>query len=392
MPWRTTEPMDQKVQFISDHLNGYFSFAELCSRYGVSRKTGYKWLWRYNEHKAKGLVDRSRRPHSCPNKTSESVVAAILAIRGRHPRWGATKLLRPLVKSYPGIIVPPRSTICSILNKNGCTVPPRKSPRRPHAGPPLFKPQKANELWTVDFKGHFKTGNGLYCYPLTVVDTFSRSVLACQGFLGPNHDDTYHAFTRLFQENGLPSRIRSDNGTPFSSNALGRLSRLSVWWIRLGIIPELIEPGRPEQNGIHERMHKTLKADTCLPPAASIRSQQNRFDGWRTEFNQERTHEALNNRVPADLYSPSPRPMPKKTLPIEYPLHFEVRRVSRNGGIRWKDHWVNVSTVLAEEYVGFEEVADGLWDVYFAYMRLGRFHLKHMKIMDEKGNFQRHYQ
>ena len=389
MPWRTTEPMDQKLQFITDHLRLDFSFSELCGKYGISRKTGYKWLWRYNEHKAKGLIDRSRRPLHCPTETAESVVAAILAVRAKHPSWGATKLLRPFVKAYPRLTAPPRSTICNILFKNGCTVPPRRSQRRPHPGRPLFTPTKSNDLWTVDYKGHFKTTNGSYCYPLTVVDTFSRSVLACQGFLSPSHNDTRRVFTRLFDEYGLPLRIRYDNGTPFASNALGRLSRLAVWWIKLGIFHELIEPGKPEQNGIHERMHRTLKADVCRPPANSIRSQQNRFDAWRTEFNHDRSHEALNNHVPAELYSPSPRPMPKKLPPVEYPSHFETRRVSYNGGIRWNSDWVNVSCVLADEYIGFEEVDYQQWDVYFAYMRLGRFHEKAMAIKDKFGHFDR---
>lgn len=238
-----------------------------------------------------------------------------------------------------------------------------------------------NAVWTIDFKGQFRTQDGRYCYPLTLVDGFSRYLLACKGLAHPTHDGVHRILERAFHAYGLPDIIRSDNGTPFASQAIRRLSRLGVWWIRLGIIPELIEPRHPEQNGRHERFHRTLKAETARPARANMHCQQRRFDHFRREYNHDRPHRALAGRSPAMLYTPSPRPFPATLPQVEYPAHFLVRRVSRNGGIRWKHNstiltnngWVNVSSVLAEEYVGLEEVADGVWSMYFGPLLLGRF-------------------
>ena len=239
-----------------------------------------------------------------------------------------------------------------------------------------------NDIWTADFKGHFKTRDGLYCYPLTVVDGFSRYLLACQGLRSTEHSGSQPVFRRLFHEYGLPRIIRTDNGVPFATTALGRLSRLSVWWIRLGIYPELIQPSHPEQNGRHERMHRTLKAEATRPPGGHLAGQQRRFNAFRREYNDERPHEALGLDTPAARYTPSPRPLPQRMPPLHYPAHFEVRRVSFNGGIRWSSDWVNVSHVLGGEYVGFEEVDNELWNVYFGPLRLGVFHQRKLVIQD----------
>jgi hypothetical protein len=248
-----------------------------------------------------------------------------------------------------------------------------------------------NDLWCADFKGEFKTGDGIYCYPLTVTDDHSRYLLGCQGLLSTKVVEAKPVFTRLFKEYGLPKRIRTDNGVPFATNTLARLSKLSAWWVRLGILPELIEPGKPQQNGRHERMHRTLKAETTRPPAGSCRAQQRKFNGFREEFNQERPHEALDMQTPASCYAPSPREMPNRLPPLEYPDRYEVRYVSANGGIRWKNHaWVNVSTVCIGEYVGLEEIDDGVWDVYFGPLRLGRLHDRLMRIEDAYGRLRRH--
>jgi len=244
-----------------------------------------------------------------------------------------------------------------------------------------------NAVWSVDFKGQFKTRDSRYCYPLTVTDGFSRYLLACQGLRSTATELAAPVFTRLFEEYGLPSIIRSDNGAPFATTALGRLSHLSVWWLRLGIQPELIEPAHPQQNGRHERMHRTLKAEATRPPAGNLSAQQVRFNRFRSEYNEERPHEALGQDTPASHYSPSGRQLPRKLPEIEYPGHFEVRYVSANGGIRWKCAWVNVTTVLEGQHVGLEEVGDGLWDVYFSHVRLGRLDEHRTRIQDEFGRW-----
>ena len=242
-----------------------------------------------------------------------------------------------------------------------------------------------NACWTVDYKGQFRTGNGVYCYPLTVQDGATRFLLGCRGMTAPSTRGSWRVFTHLFRRYGLPERIRSDNGAPFASNALGRLSTLSVWWIRLGIRPELIEPAHPEQNGRHERMHRTLKAATARPPAADLQRQQFRFDEFRQRYNTERPHEALHDATPGSCYAPSPRPFTTTLAPVEYPGHFERRLVSHNGGIRWQRRWVNASHLLAELEIGFEEIDDGLWNVYFGPVWLGRFHEEIGRIVDTLG-------
>jgi hypothetical protein len=244
-----------------------------------------------------------------------------------------------------------------------------------------------NAVWTADFKGQFKTGNGEYCYPLTVVDGYSRYLLACQGLHSTSICLARPVFFRLFEQHGLPRIIRTDNGVPFATTALGRLSTLSVWWIRLGIYPELIEPAHPEQNGSHERMHRTLKRETTYPPKRNLAAQQVRFNQFRKEYNDDRPHEALGQEVPSSLYRPSSRELPRKLSPIEYPAHYEVRYVSANGGIRWKCAWVGVTHTLAGEFVGFHEVGDGLWDVYFGPVQLGRMDERKLRIEDHRGRW-----
>ena len=249
--------------------------------------------------------------------------------------------------------------------------------------------KESNTVWTADFKGQFKTLDGKYCYPLTIADGYSRYLFSCKGMLSPSYKPVKSVFKQLFEEYGLPKYIRTDNGNPFASIALGRLSRLSVWWIRLGILPELIEPGCPQQNGRHERMHRTLKCETTIPPGKNLSQQQIKFDAFISEYNHERPHESLDMKTPAEVYTYSPRPMPDKLPQIEYPAHFEVRRVSKNAGMRWYTNRFCVSNVLGGEYVGLEEVDNGIWNVYFGPVWLGRLHEKFMKIMDDKGYFYR---
>ena len=385
MPWQEMLLMDQRVQFIADYQRDVFDVAELARRYGISRKTAYKWLDRYDTGGPAGLVDRSRRPTHCPHSIPEPIVAALLDVRRHHPTWGAKKLLKIVATRQPTWALPARSTVCDLLDRAGLITAPRRRTVPAHPGRPLIPMTASNGTWTADFKGQFKTRNGVYCYPLTIVDGFSRYLLACQGVLSTAIAVARPIFLRLFHEYGLPLIIRTDNGVPFATTALGRLSTLSVWWIRLGILPELIAPASPQQNGRHERMHRTLKAEATRPPSANLRAQQIRFNRFRHEYNDERPHEALDQETPGSLYQPSPRALPRTLAPMEYPGHFEVRLVSRNSGIRWKKHWVCVTHTLAGESVGLEEIDDGLWDVYFGPVKLGRMNERILRIEDHKG-------
>jgi len=385
MPWQETSLMDQRVQFIADYQRDVFEVADLARRFGISRKTAYKWIDRYEAAGPAGLTDRSRRPATCRHATSEVIVAAILDVRRRHPTWGAKKLLKIVATRQPTWTLPARSTVCDLLDRAGLITISRRRPVPAHPGRPLIPMATPNGTWTADFKGQFKTRNGVYCYPLTIVDGFSRYLLACQGLLSTAIVLARPIFLRLFQEYGLPEIIRTDNGVPFATTALGRLSPLSVWWIRLGILPELIAPASPQQNGRHERMHRTLKAEATRPPSGNLQAQQTRFNRFRQEYNEERPHEALDQETPASVYRPSGRALPRRLAPLEYPGHFEVRLVSRNSGIRWQKHWVCVTHTLAGEYVGLEEVGEGLWDVYFGPLKLGRMNERILRIEDHKG-------
>ena len=388
MSWRESSAMDERLRFVQDVHRPGWSIAELCRRYAVSRKTGYKWLARYAAAGPAGLVDGSHRPGTCPHETPTAVIGLILQLQQRYT-WGARKVRRLLLDRLAVDQVPTKTTVHRILERYGRVRPRRASRRRFHAGRPGTPMDEPNAVWTADFKGQFRTGDGVYCYPLTVQDGASRYLLGCRGLLEPTTAGSGPVFARLFRRYGLPARIRSDNGAPFASHALGRLSRLSVWWVRLGIRPELIEPAHPEQNGRHERMHRTLKAATARPPQADLAAQQRRFEAFRVEFNTVRPHEGLHDATPASCYAPSPRPYARTLAPVEYPGHFERRLVSRNGGIRWNSQWVNVSHLLAELEVGFEEIDDGLWDVYFGPVWLGRFHEAVGRIVDRVDRSER---
>jgi putative transposase len=377
--------MDQRVRFIGEYLKDYFSFSELCSQFEISRKTGYKWVGRYEELGTKGLTDRPRTPHRCPHKTDADVLDALLSERRKHPSWGPKKLLTVVARRHPKDQLPAISTAADILKRSGLILPGKRHLRRKHPGCPKAKAEAPNDIWTADYKGHFKTRNGRYCYPLTVCDMHSRFLLGCDAHAAISLENSKQHFTSLFNEFGLPGRIRTDNGVPFASSALARLSTLSVWWIKLGIYPEQIEPGQPQQNGKHERMHRTMKREATIPAERDLPSQQVRLDRFREEFNHERPHEALGMKTPAALYRPSDRRMPKKLQAFDYPRHFIVRRVSTNGGIRWNSDWVNCTTTLAEDFVGFEEMEDGIFDVYFCDLKIGRLVERENKIQDIIG-------
>lgn len=389
MPWSQTSPMDQRTQFIADYLRESLSIVDPCALYGVSRKTGYKWIDRYLHFGPGGLDERSRKPRASPNQTDHDIVMALLEARRRHSSWGAKKLLVLLHKGHLRWELPGRSTACDILSRHGMVPKQRQRRRIGHPGKPTSSILAPNDLWGADYKGQFKTGNGIYCYPLTVTDGYSRYLLCCQALDSTAVAGAKPVFTRLFQEYGLPTRIRSDNGVPLGTTTLARLSALSAWWVRLGVMPELIEPGKPQQNGSHERMHRTLKNETTRPPAGNLSAQQRKFNYFRDEFNNERPHEVLDQQTPASHYQPLLREMPNKIPPLEYPNRFEVRYVSANGGIRWNQHFVCVSSVCIGEYVGFEEIDDGIWNVYFGPLKLGRFDERHMRIEDQYGKLKR---
>jgi transposase InsO family protein len=367
--------MEQRLQLVRDYRSGFFTMTELAEQYGISRKTGYKWVDRYVAADADvgTLSDRSRRPHNSPSAVEGAVVDALIALRRRHPRWGPKKLLTLGRKQHPPWAWPSRSTTSAILKRAGLVTREPRPRRRTHQQAVLAPITTANGTWTTDFKGEFRTGDGRYCYPLTLRDGWSRFVLRCDGLLARTFVEVQRRFARAFAEYGLPERIRSDNGLPFAGIGLSRLSRLAVWWMRLGIVPERIVPGHPEQNGSHEQFHAVLKAATARPPAPNLRAQQRRFDRFCTEYNHERPHEALDHQVPADRYQPSPRRFPAVLAPLEYPGHLEVRLVSGSGEIAWRSGQEFLSETLAGEYVGFEEVDDGIWTVYFATIAVARF-------------------
>jgi transposase InsO family protein len=365
--------MEQRADFIREFESGLFTMTELAAQYGISRKTGYKWVVAYEARGLAGLQDRSRRPHRSPHATAAEVVDAILALRRRHPRWGPKKLLAVAQRRHHAEAWPARSTIAALLKRRGLvTLRRRREPPSRATGSVRGEITRPNAVWTVDYKGEFLTGDQRYCYPFTLRDGLSRYVLRCDALTAHTLAVTRPRFERAFAEYGLPDRIRSDNGPPFGGPGLGRLSTLAAWWIRLGIVPERIAPGHPEQNGSHEQFHRGLKAETARPPARSATAQQRRFTRFCAEYNQDRPHESLQQTVPAQHYHRSSRAMPRRLPPLEYPGHAQIRRVDQNGYVSWRTP-LFVSVALADQPVAFEEVDDGIWTVTFASLVLGRF-------------------
>jgi putative transposase len=381
MPWEGVTVSQQRENFLRDYHLRYYSLSDLAELYSVSRKTAYKWIERYQEHGKEGLADQSRRPHGCPWQTEARVVDALVELRTAHPSWGARKLLDVLARRHARWDLPAASTATRILTNHGL-VRCRRRHRRAHPGCPMTVAEEPNDIWGADYKGQFRMGNGLYCFPQTVSDLCSRYLLGSDGHPQVDGDMTKAHFFRLFRTYGLPRRIRTDNGVPFASNALARLSELSVWFIKLGIYPELIEPGQPQQNGIHERMHRTMKQETTHPPARNLKQQQVKFEEFREEFNEQRPHEALGMKRPAEVYLPSERLMPEQLQTYDYPLNNLVRRVSRCGTIRVFGNQVFVSQTLNEECVALEEVDDGVYDLFFCFYLIGRYELRTNTIHD----------
>lgn len=367
--------MDERIRFVGRLLDGE-SMSEVCRQFGISRKTGYKIWGRYRQEGLEALCDRSRRPVRYANQLPEQIEWLIMQSKREKPHWGARKIRELLVRKLAGDVrIPARSTVHAVLDRHGLVSRARKRRTANKAmGTALSQALEPNDLWCADFKGEFKLGDGRYCYSLTVTDQASRMILACQALESTKERPVIETFVRVFRERGLPSAIRSDNGLPFASpNGLYNLSRLSVLWLRLGI--ERIKPGHPQQNGRHERMHRTLKQETARPPGMNALQQQARFDAFVSEFNTERPHQAIAMKTPAELYAPASRPW--RGLPeIDYPLHDKDILVTACGRICMHRKKINISTVLAGQTLGIKEVDDGIWLVSFMAYDLGYIDLE----------------
>jgi len=371
MPWRKCKRMDERLRFVARLLEGE-KMAALCREFGISRPTGYKVFNRYKDLGLEGLLDRTRRPYRHANRLPFQVERTIVTLRQEHPTWGAVKIREKLIRDFPMVPTPAKSTVHAVLDRHGL-IEPRRRRRHKAEGTPLSSTSSPNGLWCADFKGEFRLGNRRYCYPLTISDYSSRFLLACEGLESTQSTFAFAVFERVFKEYGLPQAIRTDNGVPFASpNALFGLSRLSVWWLRLGINLERIKPGHPQQNGRHERLHLTLKKEATRPPSYNFLQQQLRFDEFIEVYNHQRPHQALGGRYPAELYTPSAR-IYRAPEPPEYPFHDRIVRVTQCGRICIGKRKINLSIVFAGQFVGIREVADKIWLVSFLDFDLGYF-------------------
>lgn len=390
MPWESMTVTDERVRFVLAYqrevLPRRLSMRALCEQFGISRKTGYKFIARHEDQGWAGLCDRSRAPQSGPHWMPAEVRDQILSIKDEFWDFGAKKILACLQLADPERRWPSISSIHHTLKQAGRVQQPNVRRRYPHPGAaPAFEASAPNQEWSTDFKGQFRTRDHRYCFPLTIADSFSRYLLACESMVKPTLEQTWRVFERVFREFGLPDAIRSDNGTPFAGPTLCRLSRLSVRWIRLGIQPRLIAPGKPQQNARHERMHKTLKQRVCTVPMCNAIEQQKAFDAFRHFYNQKRPHESLGQTRPATCYTRSSRSYPRRLPEVVYPAGFEPRRVNANGVIKWQRREVFLTESLAGEQVGLQAIDDGLWILMFASVTLGYFSDAEKKFYPARG-------
>lgn len=363
--------MDERVKFIARLLDGE-SMTSLCEEFGISRKTGYKILERYQDIGTQAFTDRSRRPIRLANQLPMQVEKYILNVKKEHPSWGARKIREKLIRKFPDVRTPAKSTIHAVLDRNGLVIP-RGRIRRRAEGTELTQSTNPNDLWCADYKGEFMLGSKEYCYPLTITDHASRYLLTCEGLSTTKEIYAFTVFEKTFQEYGLPKAIRTDNGVPFASaNSLFNLSKLSVWWLRLGIQIERIQPGCPQQNGRHERMHLTLKKEATKPAGQNFLQQQAKFDEFLEEYNTDRPHEALDMKYPSEIYLRSDRNY-QGLQPIEYPLHDREIEVTSCGRICIGKMKINLSKVFMGQKLGLKEVSDGTWLVTFMDYDLGYF-------------------
>ena len=370
MPWKETCTMDERVKFIGEWLSGEYPMRALCEAYGISRKTAYKWAERYRSDPEQGLLDRSRAPHHRPHAIDPAIAEALIGLRRRRHHWGPRKLLAYLERDRPEIAWPAASTVGDLLRRAGLVEAGRRRRSALPVQRPFLPAAAANDIWCADFKGWFRTSDGTRCDPLTISDAYSRYLLECR-IVKPTGEGVRPRFERAFRTFGLPRAIRTDNGTPFASSGPAGLTRLSVHWVKLGIKLERIEPGQPQQNATHERMHRTLKAETSRPPASSPAAQQRRFDSFCQCYNQERPHEALGQQTPASRYTPSARPYPSRIEDPWYDADHAVRRIRHNGEIKWQGDYIFISESLVGELVGIAETHAGNWIARFADLDLG---------------------
>lgn len=381
MPWKDVKPMDEKLLFLADYLRGTGPFNQLCESYGISRKTGYKWVERYQSAGLDGLAERSRKPLHCVSAIPFTMRQAILELRSRERNLlGPKKIQALLAKQFASDEIPSKTSIYNILKAAGLIEGRRRKRRVAPSQLPLRSASTPNELWSADYKGQFKMADYKWCYPLTVMDHASRYLLACDAYHGTQQRDARTSFERLFREYGLPERIRTDNGVPFATTGVGGLSKLSIWWIKLGIVPERIELGAPQQNGRHERMHRTLKQVLGKTACANLGAQQIQLTAFRDNYNEQRPHESLDQQCPSTCYQHSPRPYPDRLPELEYPSYFQRSHVAQNGLIYWHGLRIYIGYLLAGEWEGMEEIAVGEWEVYFGVIRIGYF-----READKKG-------
>lgn len=381
MPWKETCALDLKKQMINDWLTREYNITELRDSYGISRKTIYKWVERYRQRGIAGLVELSREPDYHPNATPVEIAEAILSLKKQKMKWGPKKIIAKLRNDCPEVRWPADSTANNILKKHGFVQPRKYRRRTPPYTTPFLECNQSNAVWSADYKGQFKMGNKIKCYPLTISDNYSRYLIGCRGLDRPTHEQTKPYFKWAFIQHGLPDAIRTDNGQPFASRGLGGLSRLGVWFIKLGIIPERIELGCPEQNGRHERMHRTLKECTASPPKKNLEEQQKAFNYFIEEYNHERPHEALGQKPPSSVYRPSPRPYPVKLRKVEYDSNVVVRYVTNRGCIKWRGGLIFLAEPLCGEYVALKQVDNHRWEIRFSFYPLGSFDEKKGKVI-----------
>jgi len=373
MPWNHADPVTERMRFVALAKEDLYEMTELCERFGVSRQAGYTTLERFEKEGVDGLKDRSHAPHTCPHRISEEIRELLLEARRAHPHWGPRTILAVLQRKRPELTFPAPSTVGDLYSREGLVKPRARTRNWSHPGRDQVRVGEPNDLWTMDFKGDFRMGDGQRCYPLTIADACTRFLLVCHGLDSTAHAGALAVVERAFREYGLPRVIRTDNGGPFATKAIAGLSRLNVWWAQLGIGHDRIAPGHPEQNGSHERMHKTLKQHTAFPPAADGAAQQERFDAFRAEFDFERPHQALGMSTPGSLYARSARELPERVPEPEYPAHCIVRPVRANGILYFRDRSIFLSELLIGQQVALEEIADGVWSIYFYKLLLARF-------------------
>ena len=385
MPWKARTALEQRKEFIAEWQLQLDGFAELCRKYGISRPTGYKWVERHRDHGEAGLEDESRAPHQSPQAMSAAVAARVIELRQQHPRWGPRKLRAYLERQRPGEPWPAPSSIGGLLQREGLVHSRRKRQRTPRYSEPLAHAGGANQVWCADFKGWFHCGDGQRCDPLTITDAFSRYLLRCRSVAKADGVHVRGIFEAVFRECGLPEAIRTDNGPPFAAPAPAGLSRLAMWWVRLGIRHERIDPGCPQQNGRHERMHQTLKQETANPAAANLRQQQQAFLRFQREYNQERPHEALGYQTPSSLYVASGRVYPARLPEPAYPAGATLRWIAADGQMRWANRRVFLSAVLAGAAVGVVPCEEDLYELYYGPVLLGWYDAAENYFVADRG-------